>query len=147
MFPFIYQVSFYIKVSTLSTRPSVYNKFVHRITFINHFLFVFRLNEGEKLNEKLLTVCEKLITELIIVKSSKQLISSVAMKRPTYDIFVSYPTKHGDKMKVVYEILCRHNPNLNIFYDKLELQTGEKNNKKQIHPLSLSFSPLSISAS
>ena len=115
-------------------------------TFIvTRFLFIFRLNQGETLLGKLVHVCERILNKLSILQSSKQFLSSVAIKKSTYDIFVSYPTKHGDKMKVVYEILRKHNPELNIFYDKLELQTGEKNDKTSSRLLYLSLSVCCLS--
>lgn len=82
------------------------------------------LDHEESLTEKFDEVSEKIITELILIKPKQQFIAKSVQAKNKYDIFVSYPTKNAEVMKVVYEILHKHNPQWNIFYDKLELKTG-----------------------
>lgn len=90
------------------------------------FFSFFSLDHGESLTEKFDEVSEKIITELILIKPKQQFIAKSVQAKNKYDIFVSYPTKNAEIMKVVYEILHKHNPQWKIFYDKLELKTGKK---------------------
>ncbi|GAB1601404.1 hypothetical protein Ahia01_000418700 [Argonauta hians] len=85
-----------------------------------------RLKEDESLHQKFdiisVDINKKMLSALLSPKVSQ---TQNSMKTSSsYDIFVSYPTKNSEEMKVVYEILTKHNKDLKIFYDKMELKTG-----------------------
>ncbi|XP_036363339.1 uncharacterized protein LOC118765409 [Octopus sinensis] len=83
-----------------------------------------RLNENENIKEKFRSVSADINKKLLPSLLRPTTAQAQTSKKTTYDIFVSYPTKNTEEMKVVYEILTEHNSDLKIFYDKLELETG-----------------------
>eukprot|EP00106_Octopus_bimaculoides_P001033 XP_014768475.1 PREDICTED: uncharacterized protein LOC106867918 [Octopus bimaculoides] len=83
-----------------------------------------RLNENENIKEKFKSVSVDINKKLLPPLLSPTTAQAQTSKKTTYDIFVSYPTKNTEEMKIVYEILTEHNSDLKIFYDKMELETG-----------------------
>lgn len=81
-----------------------------------------RLARNENLADKFSAVCDDVTKNLTITKLKRKHHSDHHNRQ--YDIHISYPDKYWKEVETVYKVLKRHNPNLNIFYDKMVLKRG-----------------------
>lgn len=82
-----------------------------------------RLARNENLADKFSAVCDDVTKNLTITKLKRKHHSDNHNRQ--YDIHISYPDKYWKEVETVYKVLKRHNPNLNIFYDKMVLKRGK----------------------
>lgn len=108
-------------------------EFIIAINVVHNFSVLkldSRLARNENLADKFSAVCDDVTKNLTITKLKRKHHSDHHNRQ--YDIHISYPDKYWKEVETVYKVLKRHNPNLNIFYDKMVLKRGKT-------PFSFSF--------